>query len=189
MTKYLLFLTVLASSSAFAAEGLLGPDQRFSFEGAKAAFESAQPPDAAGLVGMWLFVGRATIPPADSSEDGYWPDGKFPIQGQSGFFFYDISFAEAEKEPDAFGNVFLVLTAKLLGAETGRVYDTFTREGRLTETGFRYPVKGNGIYTIEVNCKVVQKTGVLLCENKYNDSRAGSRNGKVFGYEGLVRRP
>lgn len=162
---------------------------KFSFNGAKAAFKAAKTPVATDITGEWMVVGAAFNPEMTiNGTDGYWPDGRMELPSWGKGYFRVVAWIEAVD--DAFGKTTLTLNHKLIGLETGKVYSRggpFT--GSITES-FEYDNPGSkSVCGSTSRCKIVEATGMLLCEQTGNDSRPECYSGSIYTYDGFMRIP
>lgn len=185
MFKSLLSIAAFTCLTA-TAETTLSADSRFSFEAATDAFKTAQAPDLTQLVGKWMFVGSASAPKYNSQQDGYWPDGRFPLPGWPGSFYWYWLNAEGK---DVFGNSRLTTVVQTVGAESGKVYTSISYSGKLTPTGYIFFMNKGNACNLDVECRLVPSNEMLLCDGTINDSRSGCQSGEVVTYSGFIKQP
>lgn len=175
-----MFLTVFANA-AFAMN--LTEDPRFPYTGAKQAYESARSLQSKELIGKWMTTGVARK--KGNSKDGYWPDGKFEIDGQPGYFMeiYDISSIT-----DVFGNEVISTKLDLVGVETGKVYgESSFLTGYITATEVVLNYKMSGCPAV-AECRMVDKLDMLLCRLSSVEEKNCSAK-PAWAYIGLNRVP
>lgn len=191
MNRFILVLFLSVFSGVAHGERLiLNGDERFSFEAAHQAFQVAQAPSSTDLAGEWMMVGQAVIPKVRGVINGYWPDGRHPISGQPGFFYWFWNYIE--KGPDSFGSPIWKVVMKLVGAETGKTYHEWEYSHvRLTSTGVKFFVRGtSSTCDLDAECRFVKDVGMLLCQSAINNASrdCAEPTGTITGYAGLVRK-
>ena len=162
-------------------------DPRFSFPSAMEAFAAAAVPRSEDILGDWMRVGIALGANVTDSSGGYWPDGKYKVEGYSGTF---ISLFHFTSSTDGLGREAIAMKARTIGGETGKVHESwgpFT--GVLNATGYVVNHERTGAFcAAQWVCRIVQAQSMLLCQAVNKDSRrpCGYRD-EIRGYHGLVR--
>lgn len=179
-------------SSAYSA-----PDPRFTYIGAKMAYESARKDVKINELtdDKWMLIGMATMD--RPKEDGYWLDGKFPVFGYPGFF-QELNVYTADS--NAFGGFFITSVKTVVGAESGKTYDTKTMYGSITSEGVVFEVLADQdpkhcAHTQE--CRMIDQKSMMLCrlilkEDKRSGCQSAERVSKwslVDHYSGYIRTP
>lgn len=110
-----------------------------------------------------------------------------PKYGWSGYFHWYLIFQD--RGSDAFGSRLFQLDRKLVGAETGRTYETDSFEGMLSGKGFKFQFKDGTYCNADYECRILQSKSMLLCRATVNDTNRGCVSGQVAGYGGFVKQP
>lgn len=170
--KGFLILLFSLSSVSFAANRLAN-DPRFTYPAAGGAFQTATVPIVSDLVGTWTLIGIAAHPAvAKDSGAGYWPDGRYELEGASGY--YKTAWQVTETV-DTFGNTVLSNTYSTIGAETGKVYSTVgPYSGVLNSEGYVYDQEASASRCASsIICRLSKDT--LLCQYRIDDRTSGCR--------------
>lgn len=170
-----MFLTAF-TDAAFALN--LVDDPKFPYAGAKQAYESARVPRLEELTGKWMLTGF--VREKSSSDAGYWPDGKYKVDGQPGYFMQII---EISSTMDIFGNEMLSSKESVVGVETGKVY-----EERLPIPG--YVAKAEAVFNYNMSnscpaileCRMVDKLAVLLCRHSSLEKKSNCSAKHAWAY-------
>jgi hypothetical protein len=172
MTLALLFGSLVAQAS---------PDVRFTYTNAQSAYSSAShaPTLTEVTAAPWILVGMATAQNQNHTQNGYWPDGKYPESGAGTY----QSYLTISQSADAFGNPLSTATETLFGGESGTLYstglDTYSLDAAGIHLSSAQPDPANCAQ--ETTCRIVTATGMLLCKVEIVDTTRGCKEGLPSG--------
>ncbi len=151
----------------------LADDPQFPFAAADTAFSTAVPPASSQLQGQWTLIGLASNPQNTDDLSGYWPDGKFQLPNETGYFYQQAIISNGTT---AFGTPSITWDEKRIGVETGHVYSEFLSSGSITSTGAQLDTPPTDTICAELEeCRFVQAQSMLLCRLIITDTRRSCR--------------
>ena len=170
MKLFYLCLSILYITSNAHANS---PD--FSYSAADTAFSAGQVPTANLVSGNWYLIGVASNPDQSNLISGYWPDGKFTLPYNSGYFFQKASLTSGS---DAFGNPSITWSERRYGAESRKIYHEYDGSGSINAT-LGLVIETQQTETVCAQhgvCKLIPAQSMLLCQLTVTDGRRECRH-------------